>query len=90
MSTHDLDKMNKEEYDVDTGTYMEDVHANDSIVGRDVDSDGLIDNVEKLVEEANARAKAYNEEKERQERERERGHQSKQEKDDRNDLGSTM
>lgn len=80
MSTYDLDKMSKEEYDVDTGTYMEDVHANDHIIGRDVDSDGLIDNVEKLVEEADARAKAYNEEQARQREQKER--EKEDEKDD--------
>lgn len=91
MSANDLEKMSKEEFDVDTGTYMEDVHANDSIVGMDADSDGLIDSVEKLVQDADARAKAYNEEKDRQEREREQG-QSKQEqeKDDKDNLEATM
>ena len=90
MDANELDKMNKEEFDVDTGTYMEDVHANDSIIGRDADSDGLIDSVEKLVEEADARAKAYNEEKERQAREREHSHQTRQEQNDRGDLDAVM
>ena len=90
MSNVELDKMSKEEYDVDTGTYMEDVHVNDSIIGMDADSDGLIDSVEKLVEEADARAKAYNEEKARQDREREYSHQTKQEQNDRDDLDTTL
>ena len=57
------------EFDADTGTYMEDVHAND-LVGIDKDGDGLIDNVEVLVEEAEARAEAWNEEQDRLSRER--------------------
>ena len=80
MSVNDLDKMNLDEFDVDTGTYMEDVHANDSIVGRDVDSDGLIDDVEKLIADADARAKAINEEKAKQERERGMVAQGKEDK----------
>lgn len=64
-----MDRMSREEFDVDTGTYMEDVHMNDHIIGIDGDSDGLIDDVEKLVEDATKRADAYNEEKQ-SERER--------------------
>lgn len=69
MSTQDLEKMSKEEFDVDTGSYMEDVRGND-FIGIDKDGDGLIDNVEKLVEEAEERAREYNEERERLARER--------------------
>lgn len=65
-----MDKMSREEYDVDTGTYMEDVHANDSIIGRDADSDGLVDDVEKLIAEASVRAEAFNEEQRQIEKER--------------------
>lgn len=81
MSANDLDKMNREEFDVDTGTYMEDVHANDSIIGRDADSDGLIDDVEQLIADADARAKAINEEKAREERERDKEHPEREGKD---------
>lgn len=58
------DKFAKEEFDVDTGTYMEDVHSND-FVGLDTDSNGLIDNVEELIEKSAVRAQEYNEEQER-------------------------
>ena len=50
MSENYRDHDNKE-FDVDTGTYMEDVHSND-LIGIDKDSDGLIDNVEELIEDA--------------------------------------
>lgn len=80
MTANDFDKMSKEEYDVDTGTYMEDVHANDSIIGRDADSDGLIDDVEKLLQEAEVKAQKYNEELERQHKEKDR--EREDEKDD--------
>ena len=70
MSEKELRDMETKEYDVDTGNYMEDVHGNDSIIGRDADADGLIDNVEKLIADADVRAKAYNEEKARQEKDR--------------------
>ena len=64
-----IEKMKKEEFDVDTGTYMEDVHSND-LIGIDVDGNGLIDNVEELIEEADRRAREENNEKERIEHER--------------------
>lgn len=57
------------EFDVDTGTYIEDVHSND-LIGIDKDSNGLIDNVEGLIEEAEEKADEYNAEQERIERER--------------------
>lgn len=79
MRAKDLEKLSKEEYDVDTGTYMEDVHANDSIIGRDADSDGLVDDVERLVQEAAKRAEKYNAEKER-ERSHEQQQQQQEEK----------
>lgn len=56
------------EFDVDTGTYMEDVHSND-LIGLDKDSDGLIDNVEELIEDADERAREYNAELDRRVRE---------------------
>lgn len=74
MSEKELEKMSKEEFDTDTGTYMEDVHSNDSIIGRDVDGDGLIDSVEKLVAEAEKRANEYNEEKAREREQKVREH----------------
>ena len=83
ITEKELEKMSKEEFDVDTGIYMEDVHGNDGIIGRDVDGDGLIDDVEKLVKEATKRADAYNEEKARErERENQRGEREQDEKDD--------
>ncbi len=57
------------EFDVDTGTYMEDVHSND-VVGVDKDGNGLIDNVEKLIDNAKEKAKEYNEMQDRLARER--------------------
>lgn len=66
MSEQELRDMETKEFDVDTGTYVEDVHANDSIVGRDADSDGLIDSVEMLIEAAAKNADAYNAEQARQ------------------------
>ncbi len=57
------------EFDVDTGTYMEDVHAND-LIGIDKDGNGLVDNVEELIEEADMRAYEENKERARQDRER--------------------
>ena len=65
----DYRRFDNKEFDADTGTYMEDVHAND-FVGIDTDGDGLIDNVEELIEEAEVRADEYNAEQERIQRER--------------------
>lgn len=65
----EYERYDNKEFDVDSGTYMEDVHSND-LSGNDKDSDGLIDNVEELIEEAEARADEYNAEQERIQRER--------------------
>ena len=84
-------RYDNKEFDVDTGTYMEDVHSND-LIGIDKDSDGLIDNVEELIEEAGVRADAYNAEQERLHRERiERKQEEKDDKaDKKNDLTVNM
>ncbi len=75
-------KYDNKEFDVDTGTYMEDVHSND-LIGIDKDGDGLIDNVEELIEEAEVRADEYNEKQERLNRERiEKEAEERDEKDD--------
>lgn len=68
------------EFDVDTGTYMEDVHSND-LIGLDKDSDGLIDNVEELIEEADERAREHNAELDRRVRE-ERERMDEEDKED--------
>lgn len=73
MSNNDLSQelgetIRKKEFDVDTGTYMEDVHCND-LIGVDKDGNGLVDNVEELIEEADRRARDENNEKERLRRE---------------------
>ena len=65
----DYRKYDNKEFDVDTGTYMEDVHSND-FIGIDKDGNGLIDNVEKLIEETKAKAKEHNEVQERLAKER--------------------
>ena len=54
----DYRKYDNTEFDVDTGTYMEDVHSND-FIGIDKDGNGLIDNVEKLIEETKANHLIY-------------------------------
>ncbi len=72
------------EYDVDTGTYMEDVHSND-FVGIDEDGDGLIDDVELLVEEASKKADEYNAEQTRIREEREK--EERESKEPFNDTG---
>lgn len=68
-NTEKIEKMKKEEFDVDTGTYMEDVHAND-FVGVDADGNGLIDNVEELLKKADREAEEYNDEQDRLNKER--------------------
>ena len=78
----DYRRHDNKEFDTDTGTYMEDVHSND-FIGLDKDSDGLIDNVEELVEKARERAEEYNEEQERLSKERTEKEQD--EKGDKND-----
>ena len=65
----DYRKYDNKEFDVDTGTYMVDVHSND-FIGIDKDGNGLIDNVEKLIEETKAKAKEHNEVQERLAKER--------------------
>ena len=74
------------EFDVDTGTYMEDVHSND-LIGIDKDSDGLIDNVEELIEEAEVRADEYNAEQERLNRERIQREQEGKDEEEKGQLG---
>lgn len=80
MSENYRDHDNKE-FDVDTGTYMEDVHSND-LIGIDKDSDGLIDNVEELIEDADERAEKYNSEQESKRRERIEKENSEKPEDD--------
>ena len=80
-------RYDNKEFDVDTGTYMEDVHSND-LIGIDKDGDGLIDNVEVLIEEAEIRADAYNAEQERLHRERVEREQ--EEKDDKSEKKSDL
>lgn len=83
-----MDEMSRKEYDADTGTYMEDVHMNDHIIGRDGDSDGLVDDVEKLIEEAGVRAEEHNKEQERitKERERQQEREQNQEHKEKNEI----
>lgn len=85
MSNNYREHDNKE-FDVDTGTYMEDTRSND-LIGIDSDGNGLIDNVEELIEDADERAAEYNAERERLEKEKydEVRRQEQDEKDEEQD-----
>lgn len=79
----DYRKYDNKEFDVDSGTYMEDVHSND-LIGIDKDSDGLIDNVEVLIEDADVKAAEYNAEQERIRKERIEKENAEEQEEDRN------
>lgn len=90
MSNNYREHDNKE-FDTDTGTYMEDVRSND-LTGIDTDGNGLIDNVEELIEEADERAAEYNTECERLENEKHdiARRQEQEEKDEEDSYGLSM